>query len=88
MFLGLRIFKYVLSQQSRVNGGVGVKLSSFRHRYSIPRSTYYRAVATLVDDDMIVRIKRDRYVVSQELINDVLNFREHMDDAGRFQHSF
>lgn len=66
--LATKILMEVAQEQAN-NGGVGVKLSSYRKTFGIPTSTFHRHLSSLVSDGFLIRVGRDRYSLSSFFIN-------------------
>lgn len=70
MNLPIYLFKEIMYLQCGSNvGGAGVALSDFRKEIGIPNSTFYRSVKTLIDANIIIRVRRDRYSVSPTMLH-------------------
>lgn len=66
--LALFIFMNLVREQCHEQGRA-VGLSYLKHFMRIPESTFYRHVNNLIDNDLIIRIGRDKYSVSHELMS-------------------
>jgi DNA-binding IclR family transcriptional regulator len=69
--LALYIFLELVRVQ-RHEQGRAVSLSEMRQVYNIPETTFYRHVKSLIDNDLIIRLGRDKYSVSHVLMSDMI----------------
>jgi len=66
--LPVHILKEIADKQMVTSVGRGVALSFFKDAFGIPSSTFYRAIRLLIDQGLIVRIKRDEYMISYNFV--------------------
>lgn len=65
--LQLYFFKTVCYESLKTHDGA-VGLMQYSKAFGVPRSTHYRAIKSLIDDDLIRRVGSDRYCVSENLV--------------------
>lgn len=78
--LAVVILNHMLYEASFSDSG-GVALSEFRSRHSIPSTTFYRHIRTLIQNRIIARTSRDRYILHHQFIEHVESFALVQGDA-------